>query len=59
MVITVEPGVYIPVSADSLAKGFRGIGIRLEDDLLVTPNGSEILTAEVPIDPATIEKLMK
>jgi Xaa-Pro aminopeptidase len=59
MVITVEPGIYIPVAEESLPKAFRGIGIRLEDDVLVTGTGSEVLSASIPIDTATIEKLMK
>jgi Xaa-Pro aminopeptidase len=58
-VITVEPGVYIPTKEESLPKAFRGVGIRLEDDVLVTDTGAEILSASIPIDPATIEKLMK
>ncbi len=59
MVITVEPGIYIPVAQDSLPMAFRGIGIRLEDDVLVTSAGPEVLSASIPIDPAIIEKLMK
>ncbi len=59
MVITVEPGVYIPVAEESVPQAFRGVGIRLEDDVLVTPTGAEVLSASIPIDPSTIEKLMK
>jgi Xaa-Pro aminopeptidase len=59
MVITVEPGVYIPTKEESLPEGFRSVGIRLEDDVLVTDTGAEILSASIPIDPAIIEKLMK
>ena len=59
MVITVEPGMYIPVGEESLPKPYRGVGIRLEDDVLVTETGSEVLSVSIPIDPATIEKLMK
>lgn len=58
MVITVEPGIYIP-AADSLPKAYRGTGIRLEDDVLVTSAGSEILSSSIPIDAAIIEKLMR
>jgi Xaa-Pro aminopeptidase len=59
MVITVEPGIYVPVAEESLPKGYRGVGIRLEDDVLVTDSGSEVLSAEIPTDSATIEKLMR
>jgi Xaa-Pro aminopeptidase len=59
MVITVEPGVYIPATEGGVPKAFRGMGIRLEDDVLVTADGGEVLSASIPIDPATIEKLMK
>lgn len=59
MVITVEPGVYIPVAEESLPLPFRGVGIRVEDDVLVTSTGAEVLSASIPIDPSTIEKLMK
>lgn len=60
MVLTVEPGIYI--SPDPSAKGlenvpnpWRGIGIRIEDDVLVTPNGCEVLTSEVPKAIADLE----
>jgi len=59
MVITVEPGIYIPEAADSLPKPDRGVGIRIEDDVLVTDTGSEVLSASIPTDPAMIEKLMR
>ncbi len=48
--LTVEPGIYIPE---------KNIGIRLEDDILVTKNGYEILTKNAPIEVEEIEKLMK
>ncbi len=47
MVMTVEPGIYIPSDPDIPAK-FRGIGIRIEDDILITKNGNQILTAGTP-----------
>jgi Xaa-Pro aminopeptidase len=59
MVLTMEPGVYIPVADTTIAKGFRGIGIRIEDDALVTDKGCDVLTAAVPKLPADIEKAMK
>ena len=57
MVTTVEPGIYISSSADVEDK-WKGIGIRIEDDILVTPNGNENLTAFVPSNPREIEALM-
>jgi len=57
MVTTVEPGIYISSSADVEDK-WKGIGIRIEDDILVTANGNENLTDFVPSDPKEIEALM-
>jgi Xaa-Pro aminopeptidase len=47
MVITVEPGLYVPSDADAPA-AFRGIGVRIEDDVLITHGGCEVLTAAAP-----------
>jgi Xaa-Pro aminopeptidase len=47
MVLTVEPGIYIAESAQVPA-GFRGIGVRIEDDVLVTANGPDVLSHEIP-----------
>lgn len=58
MVLTVEPGLYIPEDCKSVDKKWRGIGIRIEDDVLVTKNGYEILTHEVPKTITEIETLM-
>ncbi|TLF53796.1 Xaa-Pro aminopeptidase [Halomonas urmiana] len=57
MVLTVEPGLYVPAD-DDLPEAFRGIGIRIEDDLAVTPEGHEVLTSAVPKRVAEIEALM-
>lgn len=57
MVVTVEPGLYIP-SDDDIPEAFRGIGIRIEDDVVVTAEGHEVLTASVPKQVADIEALM-
>jgi len=57
MVTTVEPGIYISSSSDVEDK-WKGIGIRIEDDILVTADGNENLTAFVPSDPKEIEALM-
>jgi len=59
MVLTVEPGIYVsPDNMDVDAK-WRGIGIRIEDDILVTADGYENLTASVPKAIAEIEALMQ
>ncbi|APE30913.1 Xaa-Pro aminopeptidase [Halomonas aestuarii] len=57
MVLTVEPGLYVPAD-DDLPEAFRGIGIRIEDDVAVTPEGHEVLTSAVPKRVADIEALM-
>ena len=49
VVITVEPGIYIAQDAE-VPEEFRGIGVRIEDDVLVTSDGHEVLSAEVPKD---------
>jgi len=58
MVLTVEPGIYIPAGTKGVPKRFWNIGIRIEDDVAVTARGCEVLTAQVPTDPDAIEKLM-
>jgi Xaa-Pro aminopeptidase len=58
MVFTVEPGIYIPDSSDC-EKRFWGIGIRIEDDVLVTEHGCKVLSIDAPRKIAEIEKLMK
>jgi Xaa-Pro aminopeptidase len=58
MVLTVEPGLYIPQDDKSAPAKYRGIGIRIEDDVLVTAEGNRTLTAKVPKDPEAIEALM-
>ncbi|WP_163557853.1 Xaa-Pro aminopeptidase [Halomonas sp. NO4] len=57
MVLTVEPGLYIPAD-DDIPAPFRGIGIRIEDDVAVTAEGREVLTADVPKQVDEIEALM-
>ena len=58
MVITIEPGIYI--AADSKApKKYRGIGIRIEDDVLITKEGNKILSKKVPRTIAEIEAVMR
>jgi Xaa-Pro aminopeptidase len=57
MVLTVEPGIYIAPDATVAPEEFRGIGIRIEDDVLVTSDGHEVMTAAVPKAVAAIEAL--
>jgi len=45
----VEPGIYLPQ---------RGFGVRIEDEILITPTGAELLTGAIPKDPAELERLM-
>jgi len=59
MVLTVEPGLYLPADADDIPAELRGIGIRLEDDVLVTADGNEILTRGVPIDADEVERVCR
>jgi Xaa-Pro aminopeptidase len=59
MVLTVEPGLYIPPDDKSAPAKYRGIGIRIEDDVVVTKDGNLNLTAKVPKDPDEIEALMQ
>ncbi len=59
MVLTVEPGLYVPVDCESVDNPWRGIGIRIEDDVLVTKDGHEILTGGVPKSIEAIEALMQ
>lgn len=59
MVLTIEPGLYIPEDCQTVAEQWRGIGIRIEDDVLVTAEGREILTGGVPKTIAEIESLMQ
>lgn len=58
MVMTVEPGLYVAPDNTAVAKKWRGIGIRIEDDVVVTKNGCEVLSSGVPKTVAEIETLM-
>jgi Xaa-Pro aminopeptidase len=58
MTLTVEPGCYIR-PADNVPPEFWNIGIRIEDDVLITENGCDVLTAAAPKTVADIEELMK
>ena len=58
MTLTVEPGIYIPAGSKGVAKKWWNIGIRIEDDVLVTKDGHEVLTGELEKHPDDIETLM-
>lgn len=57
MVLTIEPGIYVR-PAEGVPEAFHHIGIRIEDDALVTEAGCELLTRDVPVEVAEIEALM-
>ena len=58
MVMTVEPGLYIAPDDEKAPKRLRGIGIRIEDDILVTQSGCEVLTAAAPKSIEEIESIV-
>jgi len=55
MVLTVEPGLYIAADDAEAPESLRGIGVRIEDDVLVTAEGNEVLTAGIPKAPQEVE----
>jgi Xaa-Pro aminopeptidase len=59
MVMTVEPGLYIAPGTQGVDPAFWGIGIRIEDDVLITEQGCEVLTSEVPKEIADVEAVMQ
>ncbi|MCV6627272.1 MAG: M24 family metallopeptidase, partial [Cellvibrionaceae bacterium] len=58
MVMTVEPGIYISPDNETVDPKWRGIGIRIEDDVVVTKTGCDVLTHAVPKEIDEIEALM-
>jgi Xaa-Pro aminopeptidase len=58
MTLTVEPGCYIR-PAEAVPEAFWNIGVRVEDDVLVTRSGCEVLTARTPKEPSEIEAIMR
>jgi Xaa-Pro aminopeptidase len=58
MAFTIEPGLYIPADDTTAPAEFRGIGIRIEDNIVVTPNGNENLTAKCPKEISEMEALI-
>jgi Xaa-Pro aminopeptidase len=58
MVLTVEPGIYIPAGTRGVSRRFWNVGVRIEDDVAVTRTGCEVLTDDVPKGAEQIEALM-
>ncbi|NNF28153.1 MAG: M24 family metallopeptidase, partial [Gemmatimonadetes bacterium] len=58
MVFTVEPGLYFPPGSCPGRADLEGIGVRIEDDVLITDEGADVLTASLPTDPAELTALM-
>lgn len=59
MCFTVEPGLYIPANDTSAPAQYRGIGVRIEDNIVITSSGCENMTSSVPKEINDIENLMK
>jgi Xaa-Pro aminopeptidase len=57
-VLTVEPGLYVSADAQDVPAELRGLGVRIEDDVLVTSDGGEVLTAAIPKTPAELEAVV-
>ncbi len=58
MALTVEPGIYIPAGSKGIHKRWWNIGVRIEDDVVVTKNGCHVLTGALAKEPDEVEKLM-
>ncbi len=58
MAMTVEPGIYIPPGAKGVHRRWQGIGVRIEDDVLITRDGIEVLTRALPREPDEVEALV-
>ncbi len=58
MALTIEPGIYIPAGSKGVAKKWWDIGIRIEDDVVVTKDGCDVLSKDAPKTVAEIEPLM-
>ena len=57
MVLTIEPGLYFSPRDDSVPRKYRGIGVRIEDDVVVTRSGCRVLTGGVPKELKEVEAL--
>ena len=58
MVMTIEPGIYIAADTKDIPEKYLGLGVRIEDDVLVTADGNQILSSKAPKQPEEIEELM-
>jgi Xaa-Pro aminopeptidase len=58
MALTIEPGIYVAPGTPGAPRKFSGIGIRIEDDVVVTRDGCEVLTERCPKEAIEIERLM-
>jgi Xaa-Pro aminopeptidase len=56
--MTVEPGIYVAADSKDVPEKYRGIGVRIEDDVLCTNNGPRVLTTKAPKQAEEIEALM-
>jgi Xaa-Pro aminopeptidase len=59
MVLTIEPGLYVPANDERAPEALRGIGVRIEDDVVITADGHENLSAAIPKRPADVEALVR
>jgi len=59
MVVTLEPGVYVPAHDAAIPEAYRNVGIRIEDDVWIVAGGHKVLSAAVPKEIKAVEKLMK
>jgi len=59
MVLTVEPGIYIAEDAEGVGEAYRGIGVRIEDDVLVTEDSHEVLTSAIPKEVEEVEAIRR
>ena len=58
MVLTVEPGIYIAPSLEGVPEAYRGIGVRIEDDVVVSKSAPDVMSTDVPRVASSIEALM-
>jgi len=58
MIVTIEPGLYVAPNTQNIPEKYLGIGVRIEDDVLITADGNRVLTSKVPKQAEEIEALM-
>ena len=59
MVFTVEPGLYVAANDEAADPRFRGIGVRIEDDVVIRADGHENLSAAIPKHPDDVEEWIR